>query len=90
MLVQDRPVLPDLDERKWAKARHYTRLGFQHSFQAFALQREELLNVLRELPFKDWEKTAIINGRTHSLFTQVRRMALHETEHCRQIEALFK
>jgi hypothetical protein len=90
MLAQDEPVLPRLEPRKWVKARRYAWLAFRHSFQAFVLQRQELLSVLRDLPFEAWEKTAIIDGRTHSVFSQVRRMALHEAEHCGQMEALFE
>ena len=53
------------------------------------LQRKELLNVLRELPPEGWEKAAIIEGRRHNVFSQTRRMALHEAEHCAQMEAMF-
>ena len=34
-------------------------------------------------------KTANIEGRTHSVFSQARRMALHEAEHCEQLKTLF-
>jgi hypothetical protein len=83
MLAEDNPSLPLLDERRWAKAACYATLEFHKSFQAFALQREELLCVLRDLPQDAWSRTAVIEGRTHSVFSQARRMALHEQEHCR-------
>jgi uncharacterized damage-inducible protein DinB len=51
MLAEDYPALPLLDERRWAKVTRYATLGFHPSFQAFALAREELLRVLRELPW---------------------------------------
>jgi hypothetical protein len=35
-------------------------------------------------------RTAIIARRTHSVFSQMRRMALHEGKHCEQMEALFR
>ncbi|MBI3244145.1 MAG: DinB family protein [Chloroflexi bacterium] len=90
MLTQDSPMLPLLDERRWAKTTRYASLEFQQSFQAFALKRGELLRVLADLPEAVWARTASIEGRTHSVFSQARRMALHEHEHCQQIEALCK
>lgn len=89
MLVENNPTLPLLDERRWAKATRYTALEFHKSFQGFALRREELLRVLRDLPQEAWSRTAVIEGRTHSVFSQARRMAWHEAEHCVQIETLL-
>ncbi|MBX3062464.1 MAG: DinB family protein [Anaerolineae bacterium] len=90
MLTEDQPTLPLLDERRWAKTTLYSTLGFADSFQAFTLKRAELLRVLRNLPEDAWLKTANIGGRNHSVFSQVRRMALHEAEHCEQFAALLK
>ena len=89
MLAQGNPTLMLADERKWAKTRGFDRFGFRKSFLAFALGREELMGVLRELPLEAWERTAVIENRSHSVFSQVRRMALHEAEHCDQIELLL-
>jgi hypothetical protein len=44
--------------------------------------------VLRLLDEAGWAKTANIAGQTHSVFSQARRMALHEGEHCEQIEII--
>lgn len=90
MLAQDNPTLPLLDERKWTKVTRYAALEFRPSFQAFALQRAELLRVLNALPQDAWGRTATIEGRVHSVFSQVRRMALHEAEHCTQLESLCR
>ena len=86
MLAEDEPALPDLDERKWAKVTAYTELEFYDLLQVYALQRAELINVLRDLPTESWARSATIAGRKHTVFSQVRRMALHEVEHCEQIE----
>jgi hypothetical protein len=86
MLAEANPILPDVDERRWAKATRYASLGFQQSFQAFSLSHAELLHVLRDLPEATWERTCDIGGRKHTVFSQVRRMALHEQEHWAQIE----
>jgi DinB superfamily len=86
---RQRPALPRLDERRWARARGYARLEFGPSLKAFTLARAELLGTLRGLPEEAWSLTADIGGRNHSVFSQVRRLALHEVEHRGQFEALI-
>ncbi|SRR6266542_2768964 len=90
MLAENEPVFSDINERKWAKVTRYAELPFDESFQAFSLQRENLLRILNALPFESWERSAVIFERKHSVFTQVRRMAKHELEHIKQIENLLK
>jgi len=90
MLAEHEPVFSDIDERKWAKVTRYAELPFAESFQAFSLQRENLLRVLKALPYASWKRSAIIFGRKHSVFTQARRLAKHENEHCEQIESLLR
>ena len=90
MLAENEPVFSDINERKWAKVTRYAELPFRDSFAVFSLQRESLLHVLRELPFEAWERSARIFGRKHTIFTQTRRLAKHENEHCEQIEALLR
>jgi hypothetical protein len=89
MLNEEHPSLPLQDPRRWAKAMRYASLDFQPSLQAFSLQRAELVRVLHTIPEDKWNRTCDIGGRTHSVFSQVRRMALHESEHCAQLEALL-
>jgi hypothetical protein len=87
MLSENNPALPLLDERRWAKAARYADASFADSFQQFSLKRAELLNALRHLPEEAWSRSATIEGRTHTVFSQSRRMALHEQEHAAQLEA---
>ena len=54
------------------------------------MQRKNLLNVLNNLSFEDWSCAAIIKHREHTVFSETRRMALHEDVHCQQIEELLK
>ncbi|HLO13214.1 MAG TPA: DinB family protein [Anaerolineales bacterium] len=89
MLAENELVLPDINERKWAKVTGYADVPFRTSLQAFTLQRENLLFVLKTLPFESWEKSAVIFERKHTIFTQVRRMAKHEKEHCEQMRSLL-
>jgi uncharacterized damage-inducible protein DinB len=90
MLAEDEPIFSDINERKWAKVTRYAELPFRDSFQAFSLQRENLLRVLKALPFTSWEQSAIIFERKHTVFTQTRRMTKHEQEHCEQLESLLR
>jgi hypothetical protein len=90
MLAQDRPTFPYRHPRQWIKRTDYPDLLFQESFQVFRMQRKNLLNVLNNLSFEDWSRAAIIKHREHTVFSQTRRMALHEDMHCQQIEELLK
>jgi uncharacterized damage-inducible protein DinB len=90
MLAASEPVFSDVDERKWAQATRYAELPFHDSLQAYSLQRENLIRVLKDLPLESWERSAIIFERKHTVFTQTRRMAKHELEHVEQIEALLR
>jgi hypothetical protein len=90
MLAENEPVYSDIDERKWAKVTRYAELPFSESYLAFSLQRENLLRILKDLPFETWERSAIIFERRHTIFTQTRRLAKHETEHCEQIELILR
>jgi hypothetical protein len=89
MLTQEQPTLTLPDERRWSKVLGYASQDFQLSLQTFSLKRAELIAVLQGLEAEAWNRTANIEGRTHSVFSQARRMALHEQAHCNQIEALL-
>ncbi len=90
MLAQDKPTLPYRHPRQWIKKTNYPDLLFHESFQAFRIQRKNLLNVLNNLSFEDWSRAAIIKHSEHTVFSQTRRMALHEDVHCQQIEELLE
>jgi len=90
MLAQDTPTLPYRHPRQWITKTNYPDLMFHESFQAFLMQRKSLLNVLNNLPFEDWSRVAMIKHREHTVFSETRRMALHEDIHCQQIEELLK
>ncbi len=89
MLAEEEPGLSDLHLRQWIKQTDYPDLSFVESLQSFSHQREKLLQILKSLLFEHWERGAWIGGRRHTVFTQVRRLAKHETEHCVQVEKLL-
>ncbi len=90
MLAESSPALALLDPRKWAKAAGYPALGFHRSLEAFTLDRRELIAVLQGLEPEQWLRDADIGGRRHTVFSQARRMALHEAEHLSQFEAVVR
>ncbi len=90
MLAEDEPKLSDLHPRQWVKRTDYPSLSFADSLQAFTRQRKKLLELLKPLRFEDWSRGAMIGERRHTIFTQTRRMAQHEAEHCAQVEALSR
>ncbi len=89
MLTTREPTLPDIHPRQHLKQTDYRSLNFFESLQAFSHQRGKLLQILDHLEFEDWSRAALIGGRRHTVFTQARRMAGHELEHCTQIEFLL-
>lgn len=88
MLRDDEPALEHVHPRTWQKRTNYPEMPFQESFRDFVDQRRALLQMLNELPFADWSRGAMIKNRRHTIFSQARRMALHEVTHCEQIETL--
>jgi hypothetical protein len=90
MLAEQEPVFSDIDERRWTKVTRYSDLPFAESLHIFSLQRDNLPRVLKPLPLEAWERAAIIFERKHTVFSQVRRMAKHESEHVAQIGLLLK
>jgi hypothetical protein len=90
MLTEKEPSFSDINERKWAKVTRYAELPFHQSFQAYSLQRESLVMVLKDLPFDSWERSAKILERRHTVFTQTRRLAKHEIVHLEQMQGLLR
>jgi hypothetical protein len=89
MLAEDIPMLPEIDERRWAVIAGYKKNSFHRSFQVFNSQHAALIEVLGGLAFESWSRESRINGRQHTIFSQVRRIAIHEVVHCVQLEELI-
>jgi DinB superfamily len=88
MLQEDEPTLKHISPRTYIRKTCYPELPFQDSFQAFVGQRDDLLQTLGGLEFAGWSRGALIKDRRHTVFTQARRLALHEATHIEQLEAL--
>jgi hypothetical protein len=79
MLAGDEPTLPYRHPNDCMK--EYANGPFDSSLAAFEVQRGRLLSKLAELTAEEWRQGAEIKGRRHTVFSQVRRMALHEVGH---------
>lgn len=92
MLYQDEPTLSHLHPREHMRQNNLHRLDYPVSFNAYRNQRRYLLERLGNLEDSDWQRGALIRTKVkltrHTVFSQARRMALHEQRHCRQIQAL--
>jgi hypothetical protein len=86
MLEVDGATQRKISPRTYIRRTNYLQTEFRESLAAFAMQRDSLLAVLHDLAPDDWSRGATIDGRTHTVFTQARRMALHERDHLEQIE----
>jgi hypothetical protein len=88
MLHEAEPTLKHVSPRSHLKKTDYLELSFQELFRSFVDQRRELLQTLYDLEFADWSRGAMIKDRRHTVFSQARRMALHEVTHCEHLESL--
>ena len=70
--------------------RHYQVPPFAESARTFTELRERLLACLQPLRQDQWERSATINGRRHTVYTQTRRMALHEAAHVDQMRETWR
>lgn len=90
MLAHKKPSLKEIHPRQWIKiANPYTSQTFADSLKVFTLRREALLITLRSLSLEDWAREALIDHKTHTVFSHVRRMVLHEATHCEEIAAIL-
>ena len=86
MLTQDTPTLKHVSPRTYMRKTDYLQQNFHESLAAFTQQRSQLLARLEGGETADWSRAAIIKERQHTVFSQARRMALHEITHCEQLE----
>jgi hypothetical protein len=91
MLILDNAELAYIHPRDWVKKLDYEKLSFEENFTAFKIERSNLIRMLEKLTFEDWGRSASFIGRanTQTIFSQTMRMALHELDHCKQLEAMF-
>jgi hypothetical protein len=94
IVEQDLPTIQAINPKRWLKSTDYLTQPFHQSFDAFTVQRTQLLSFLTSLTGADWDQTAIVKGAgkpiERSLSSFVDRMARHERTHNKQIKAIVK
>ncbi|HYK97587.1 MAG TPA: DinB family protein [Candidatus Acidoferrales bacterium] len=92
ILAERRPTLRAIDPRTLFRDTAYRDLEFSDSLRAFTRQRARLLKLLRSLPSRDWERTAIVTGgglsRERTVLFYAAWLARHEPAHVRHVERL--
>lgn len=86
MLAEDKPTLRYISPRTYLRKTDYAELPYTELWAAFVAKRAALLEQLQPLTLAQWARSATIKNREHTVFSQARRMALHEEGHCAQIE----
>lgn len=70
-----------------------SRIGLSALVARLCTQRADLLAVLEPLPPEDWCRTAVVTGAGKPLvgmvLSYVRRLAIHEHSHLKQIERIL-
>lgn len=89
MIEENNPIIEDLHPRKWKKLSEFSIMAFEQSLQEFILHRRILISRLITLSADDWGKSGWIKNKKHTIFSQARRMALHELDHLDQLEKTF-
>ncbi len=90
MLTEEQPTLRHLSPRSYLRKTDYVDLPFAESWAIFVAERAALLERLQPLTLEQWARSAMIQERQHTVFSQARRLALHEEGHCGQIEELVR
>lgn len=91
MLAHENPRLQEIHPRQWIKTRSpYVTQTFANCLRVFTLRREALLITLSALSPADWAREGRIDGKSHTVYSQVRRMVQHENTHCDEIDAVLK
>lgn len=88
MLTEEQPTLRHLSPRTYLRKTDYLTLPFAESLAIFVAERAALLERLQPLTLEQWARSAMIHERQHTVYSQARRLALHEAGHCAQIEEL--
>jgi hypothetical protein len=87
-LHAENPSVEYIHPNRWMSQKRYDAQPFSKNLTAFTSTRAELLLTLQGLNTEDWERGGTIKGRTHTVFGEVRRIALHEQSHYSYLLAL--
>ncbi len=81
-------MLAYLHPHDFRKVMNLERHPFARVFQDFRWRREDLLHVLTGLKPDGWARGGTLKGKPHSVYLAARNIALHNEEHCIQVEEI--
>jgi hypothetical protein len=94
IIREDTPRLRAISPRTWIRKTNYRELDFSASFRSFAVQRADLLAVLRALPDAGWSRAATVTGAGNvvdrTVLSYAQSLADHERQHVNQLECIVK
>ena len=89
IINEEMPTIRAVSPRTYIRRTDYLQLDFKPSLQAFTLQREELLKVLRSLDPAAWLRSVTVIGvgkpYVHTVRSYAVRLESHERQHVKQI-----
>ena len=88
MLLENTPTIAYQHPNDWWKLNLVKTTEYFKLLEQFRLKRDSLLERLRGLNQEDWLRTGFIKAREHTVYSQIRRLALHETHHEKQFSSL--
>lgn len=92
ILAQNKPKIRAVNPRSWIKKTNYLGLDFHTSLQAYTLQRENLISILKPLSPDSWALTAVFTGAGAPIVRSVHsfgsRLVRHERPHIKQIACI--
>jgi hypothetical protein len=86
MLSLNNPVITFVHPNKYYPKTGWLSLKTIDLIKLYTLNREEFIYSIEGLSQKKIERTGVIKERTHSVYSQIRRMALHELNHKSQLQ----
>jgi hypothetical protein len=94
MIGQEHPTLRYVSPRTWMRKTDYATQDFAISLQAFARQRDDLLQALKLLQRAEWSRgatfTGTVKGKEQTVLRYAQRIVEHERQHLEQMENMLR
>jgi uncharacterized damage-inducible protein DinB len=92
ILTEESSTIRHVSPRSYIRKTNYTDQDFALSFQAFDVQRRDLLKKLRRLTPEHWLRSATVKTsakpRIETILSYAQRLAQHEAQHCEQVHRI--
>ena len=88
MLLEKTPTIAYQHPNDWWKLNLVKTAEYFEILEQFRLKRDLLLERLHGLDQEDCLRNGFIKAREHSVYSQIRRLALHEEHHKKQFSSL--